>query len=109
MSTTVPSYEIESVELKGREIVDMGNSHPMRRSGIVHIAISISIEEAQEFIAKDWRVFGDSDGPYLVLRVPSGMTPTYWSRNSVDVKFKPVPWRLWDTHSGVICWLERIV
>lgn len=101
------SQQEEVVVLKGRELIYI---EPHQHSfSARHIGVSLSNEEAQEYVKRDWRVFGDADGPYLVLRVDRPelnlRTVVYYAQG--DVKFCPVRWRLGE-ESGVICYLRDV-
>lgn len=98
---------MEIIELKNRSIIDIP---PIDPQGIIrHFGVSLTTSEAQNFIAKDYRVFGDEDGPFLVIRLKAGQNwPFVMDKEDVDVRFSPIPWEV-AGHSGVICWMESII
>lgn len=95
---------VEVIELKNRELIPL---KPLPGFIIRHFGVALDHDEAQNFIARGYRVFGDENGPYLVIRVPARMrTPAHMDSFKYDVSFKPIPWELRDER-GVICWLTK--
>lgn len=96
---------METFELKGREQIEIP---PRRGWPVQHVGIALTNEEAQEFIAKNYRVFGDEEGPYLVTRFRRDRDYSLiyldWK---VDVVVRPIEWRF-ENQTGIICWLESI-
>ena len=102
--------EFEVMELKGRQLIDIPvRPKPFNPYQVVrHLAVALDNDEAQEFIDKEFRVFGDSQGPFLVIRIPAKMKgmPSFIDPTNVDVAFLPQRWSLREgSKSEVICWL----
>lgn len=92
---------METVVLHDREIVEL---FPHPTSPIRGFGVSLDNEEAQDLIAKGYRVFCDEGGPYLVVRLRSGRKfPIFLDPKHVDIKIAPTPW-LYHNLTGVICW-----
>lgn len=78
---------------------------------IRHFGISLDADEAQEFIGRGYRVFGDEFGPYLVIRLQAAQAwPFVIDRQKVKVEFEPREWHLTSSgETGIICWLRSIL
>ena len=97
----------ERIKLEHRQIIDIprGPNQVLTRT----FGISLTAAEAQDFIARGYRVFGDDEGPYLMIRIDSTRGwPFVSDKNDVDVTFRPIEWAV-NGRSGVICWLEHII
>lgn len=98
----------DEVELKDREIIEIlphtNGNH--RGSSLRSFGVALDNDEAQVFLEKDWCVFCDEEGPYLVVRAPSGQPLPSPSR--ADVTFHPIPWVLNNDWRGVICWMKDV-
>ena len=97
----------ESITLEERELIDL----PQQPGRIIrHVGVRLDNDEAQEFISRDYRVFGDQSGPYLVVRLSSGQEyPIVSPIAPVDVTFRPIRWEVKAVDlSGIICWLEEV-
>lgn len=113
MTTGVRTEVHGDLVLLDRQLVDLPKMNPVLQEwydemSFKHLGVSLGNEEAQTYLALDCRVFGDQNGPYLVVRVP------YAKRNlglidaeHVDVTVMPRTWRLGEKH-GIICWLKEI-
>lgn len=96
---------IERITLVDRTLIEIKDP-PW--SAVQHVGVSITNEEAQEFILKGYRVFGDDLGPYLVLRLRSDHRYNTWFTNDrATVRIRPIKWTM-PHQSGIICWLEGI-
>jgi hypothetical protein len=96
------------IELKNRQLVELPQI-PVQYASIRHIAVALDNDEAQKFIDLDYRVFGDDQGPYLVVRIPDTYPAIIvMNLNDVDVKIRPKRWFMKD-ESGVICWLVNAI
>lgn len=99
----------DTVELKDRELIDLPAMPDRIFASVRHFGVSLDNIEAQHFIRKGFRVFGDRKGPYLVVRIPAGRP---WSlaidEKGVDITFRPVRWTL-RQETGIICWLAQNV
>lgn len=87
-------------ELQDRQIIAVPGPPPIR-----HIGVALDHDEAQAFIAKGFQVFGDEEGPYLVIRVRGGQVFVADCHHAT-VTFEAIRWHLRDERSGIICWLE---
>ena len=100
------------VALLQREIFRLSDiPRPEWAQTIRHFGVALDNDEAQEMLAKDWRVFGDERGPYLVIRLKAEQNYP-WGLDAgtpVDIMFRPVPWKLRDDRQGIICWFEKEV
>ncbi len=96
------------VTLESQELIDFEEHRWNLNAGIRHIAIALDTETAQKYVELGFRVFGDKDGPYLVVRLPSSMKrPFVFDDKNVTVVFQPIRWSF-GSHSGIICWLKSI-
>lgn len=108
MSTTV----FEGIKLEGRQLVDVPPTlHPLHRFGMVrYLGVALDNEEAEMYLDMGFRVFGDDQGPFLVVRIPDSVQgmPCFLNPNNVDITFLPKRWSLREgSQSGIICWLKN--
>lgn len=98
--------DITTIKLEGREIIEI-QPHERMAPSVRHFGVALGNDEAQDFLSRDWRVFCDEHGPYLVVRLGAldRWPLTVFDKKSVNVEFAPVPWYLNNHESGVICWL----
>lgn len=111
------AFDVSQVTLLQRELIPIEIPDEFRaqyRNGMLtnirHFGVALDNDEAQRMLAKDWRVFGDDRGPFLVVRLKDDQHYP-WGLDAgtpVDVVFRPVPWVLRDK-SGIICWFEKEV
>lgn len=109
------AFDVSKVTLKERELIPIVIPEEFRAqykigtlTNIRHFGVALDNDEAQAMYNKGWRVFGDEDGPYLVVRLKDYQAKPWglYAQTPVDVTFRPVPWKLHDKW-GIICWFEE--
>jgi hypothetical protein len=107
----------ESIKLENREVIELISGGKSRSIGFLspesirHFGVALTVDEAQEFIAREYRVFGDEYGPFLVIRLKASQAlwaQLFFDGATVTVEFAPLMWRL-HNETGIICWLEKLL
>lgn len=101
---------METFELKDRELIEIPPPPSWAPIGL-SVGVALTNEEAQEFIAKEYRVRGDDKGPFLIVKLRKDRHyGLVWDSSSADVTVTPRRWYIIDRpDTGIICWAERII
>lgn len=100
---------MDTITLEHREIIDLPDVEYPPFLGIRHFGVALDNDEAQKFIEKNYRVFCDDGGPFLVIRLRATQRfPIVVRKHDAEIEFSPVPWEI-AGRSGIICWLNRAI